>query len=338
MTSAQADLVGQVEARAVTDAEVAFFRENGWVRLKSLVSESGAATLLDSAKGVLGPTGTTHRGREGVDVGFDWWNDYHFPSREGIEPFTSLSRSRAMALNAQRFLGRPIGIRHFADMIGARAPVGTGDKDSETTYHQDYPGGQFDRTGNIVFWFALNDLPPERGVMRFLSGAQREGSLGYRPPDLFDRYPHLLERYELSEPMHLSPGDATVHGQYTFHGSPANSTNEPRWHYSTIYIPTDMRWTGARFHGRDLVDLTERGLFDHESFPQILEDPTDDGKSARWHIVGKGQPIEGGWALDIARANRVRRVRVDVADADAARAAISFHLDDEEPPTHITNC
>lgn len=65
-----------------------------------------------------------------------------------------------MRRNAQRMMGRRIAVRHFADMIGARAPVGGG-KDAGTTYHQDYSGGQMDRAGNVVFWIALSEMPPE---------------------------------------------------------------------------------------------------------------------------------------------------------------------------------
>ncbi|HWL42010.1 MAG TPA: phytanoyl-CoA dioxygenase family protein [Ilumatobacter sp.] len=326
------------EARAVTEDEIAFFRHNGWVKLPALVSPDAAAEMLAEAKRLLGPTGAEHRGRDGLDVAFDWWNDYHYPSRQGVEPFRSLARSGAMGRNAQRMMGRPIAVRHFADMIGARAPVGGG-KDAETTYHQDYPGGQFDRAGNVVFWIALNDMPPERGVMRFVSGAHREGSLGYRPPDLFDRYPYLLDRYELSEPMHLSPGDATVHGQYTFHGSPANTTDEPRWHFSTIYIPADMRWTGRTFHGRDLAQLEERGLFDDEAFPVIADGDgvtPDDVADLGWRVVGRGHQHGDAWSWDVVRANKVRRVRVvGAADASDARQVIEARLGADEPPAEL---
>ena len=36
----------------------------------------------------------------------------------------------------------------------------------------------FDRVGGLAFWVALDDVPAERGTMRFLSGSQRQGCLG----------------------------------------------------------------------------------------------------------------------------------------------------------------
>jgi hypothetical protein len=332
-----------VQVREVTDDEVAFFQENGWVKLERLIPPELAGELLETGKQLLGPEGDSHEVREKVDVEFDLWNDYHFPAREAKEPFAALSYSPEMGRNAQRLMGRDIAVRHFADMLGARAPLARGGKAGEATYHQDYPGGHFDRRGNVVFWFPLHDMPPEQGVMRFISGAQREGSLGYRPPDLFNRYPHLLEQYSLSPPMHLKAGDATVHSHYTFHGSPPNSTDLPRWHYSTIYIPADMRWTGHFFHGADLVELEPRGLFDLPVFPivyppDVTGDPAEVPVGA-WRPVGEPRPVSGGWEWDLVRLNRVRIVRVEgVQDApDRGRSLVESRIgSEEEPPTVIT--
>jgi ectoine hydroxylase-related dioxygenase (phytanoyl-CoA dioxygenase family) len=257
-----------VKARAVTPEEVAFYRENGWVKLERLIEPDLAAELLAAAQELMGERGESAI-REGVDYETVWFNDYHFPAREGREPFASLTYAPDLGRNTQLFLERPIAVRHYSDMLAVKLPSSK-EKGAPTHAHQD-GGIQFDRIGKTTFWIALNEIPPERGAMRFYSGSQKEGPLGDRAHNLFEIYPYLQERYPLSEPIHLQPGDATVHSQLVIHEAPANTTTEPRWAYITLYFPTDAKYSGRLFHGLDDLGLTPGEPFDHPNFPLVCE-------------------------------------------------------------------
>lgn len=266
------DTLASQVAREVTNDEVERYRENGWVLLKGLVEPDLVRDLLGTARAIFGQDGSRHESRPGLDPRHEWWTDYHFPSEEGIEPFRTLNYSGAMGKNAQRLMGRDIAVKHFHDAIVCRAPAATG-RHSHTPYHQDYPCGPFDRGGYVQFWIALDEVPPERGSMRFYSGSQKLGSLGQRlDTEILEIYPDIEERFPLSDPVHLNPGDATAHGMYTIHGAPANATPEPRWSCISAFIPADTLYTGLQFIGMEArgIKLDDFGPFEQAPhFPVV---------------------------------------------------------------------
>jgi ectoine hydroxylase-related dioxygenase (phytanoyl-CoA dioxygenase family) len=105
--------------------------------------------------------------------------------------------------------------------------------------------------GELQFWLALDEVTPEMGAMRFLSGVHREGPLGAGAigapgEDLLAQYPKLCDVYEFSPPFHYRPGDATVHHGYMVHGAPPNLSDRPRCSYIFSYTPADTRWWNGR--------------------------------------------------------------------------------------------
>lgn len=118
------------------------------------------------------------------------------------------------------------------------------------------------------------DLTPEMGTMQFLSRSHRAGMLGRyfnRRDDvtLIDEHPWVLDEYEMSPPISLKAGDATVHDMNVIHAAPANSSNTPRWVYSTLWLPVSARYTGASNHRTDPLGLTLDMPMDHPKFPII---------------------------------------------------------------------
>lgn len=252
--------VGQTAplCRPVTASEVEFYRRNGWVKLKSLISVELADEILATGKRIMGvgPTRSVTRedvkqGGQVVDYGF--WVDYHYAAIDDeVEPLRSLALAPEMGLNSQRFFGRRVPAHLYVDLLACKNPPGEPGGDA-TNWHQDYPGLPFDRVGSHIVWIALNTIPPERGSLRFLSGSHREGPLGrdavLSGVDMREEHRDLLGSYDVSSPISLDPGDATVHSSLVVHSAPANSTSEPRWTYILGYFPGDTLYNGAR-HGR----------------------------------------------------------------------------------------
>jgi hypothetical protein len=242
--------------RDVTDDEVAFYQENGWAKLEGLITPELATQMVDAVREQM-EDGDAEAGEGSVDAGGKVhdrtvWRDWHFPGRDdGIEPFRSLAYSREIGHNAQRFQGREVGINYHADMMAVKMPSGHV-ASGPTGFHQDWVNFPFDRIGFLTFWIALDDIPPERGSMRFLSGSHQAGPLGkmglISGPEIPDYYPHLKERYPLSAPVHLHAGDATVHNGMVVHGAPPNATDKPRWAAIFSYHPSDTCYTGAPHH------------------------------------------------------------------------------------------
>jgi hypothetical protein len=243
-------------AREVTDEEVAFYQAHGWVKLDRLISPELAAEMrttveaevidaeADTVEGHITDGGRVH---DRADR-----RDWHFPARDdGLEPFRSLAYSRVIGHDAQRFVGRDVPINYHADLLAVKMPEGHV-ASGPTGFHQDWVNFPFDRAGFLTFWIALDEIPPERGAMRFLSHSQEAGPLGKMGllggKEVTEYYPDLATRYELSPPLHLHAGDATVHNGLVVHGAPPNTTDQPRWAYIMSYHPADTAYTGAPHH------------------------------------------------------------------------------------------
>ena len=156
--------------REVTDEEVAFYREHGWVMMKRLVDPDFAVEMLR-----VGQEWTQHRERE---------EHVERPNQglalaEGAEPFRSFMFSQRMAKNAtrlvdrKRFKGVDIPLRYRIDLLLLKPPGAHG-----STYHQDSSEHGSDRVGELQFWMALDEVTADMGAMRFVDRSHREGPLG----------------------------------------------------------------------------------------------------------------------------------------------------------------
>ena len=203
------------------------------------------------------------------------WRDWHFLARDDrLEPFRSIAYSREIGRNTQLLLGRDVPINYHADLMAVKMPAGA-KASGPTGFHQDWVNFPFDRVGFLTFWFALDRITPEMGAMRFYEGSHGGGPLGKTFVDgrrlpLDEYYLDLPDRYPLSEPITLNPGDATVHNGMVVHGAPENSTDKPRWVFLSSYHPADTCYTGAPHH----IFSRELGLevgkpIKHELFPAI---------------------------------------------------------------------
>jgi hypothetical protein len=219
--------------REITDEEVAFYQRNGWVKLDRLIEPELAAELLRIG-------GPRTQDESSLDPGLRFWKNAFGLAKDDVEPFRSLSCGETMGRNAQRLMNRKrlaaddVAVRYLNDLVVCKRA-----EDVATHFHQDQNG--LDRLGSLMFWFALDEVTPEMGAMRFLSGAHREGPLGFVPRegDILDLYPKLLDLYEWSPPLHYLPGDATVHHGCMIHGTPPNATDRPRWAYIVAYSAAD---------------------------------------------------------------------------------------------------
>lgn len=233
----------EIEAvlREVTDEEVAFYQEYGWVMMPRLVDPEFAAQLLRVGRE------WADRNREEIGPGKPVAG---LARNQETEPFRSFMFSERMAQNATRLVNRKrlkgvdVPLRYRIDLLLKKRPGAAG-----STYHQDSSEHGSDRVGELQFWLALAEVTPEMGAMRFVSRSHREGPLGSvfndDRGDLLKQFPNLTSVLELSPPLHYQPGDCTVHHGYTVHGGPDNTTDEPRWSYLFSYSPADTRyWNG----------------------------------------------------------------------------------------------
>jgi ectoine hydroxylase-related dioxygenase (phytanoyl-CoA dioxygenase family) len=270
-----------VRMREVNEDEVAFYQERGWVLLRELIPPELAAEALSKVQEAIESAPSVERSVHQMAeskyhiADGPQWRDWHFLARDDrLEPFRSIAYSREIGRNTQLLLGRDVPVNYHADLMAVKMPAGA-KASGPTGFHQDWVNFPFDRVGFLTFWFALDRITPEMGAMRFYEGSHHGGPLGKTFVDgrrlpLDEYYLDLPDRYPLSEPISLEPGDATVHNGMVVHGAPENSTDRPRWVFLSSYHPADTCYTGAPHH----IFSRELGLevgkpIRHELFPAI---------------------------------------------------------------------
>lgn len=258
--------------RDVTPEEVATFKKNGWVKLEGLIAPDLAAEVLVRMKAVMGGDAEKISGGGGGDPQFAHYKHIlrNYLGLWKVDPLlNALSHAPSMGRVASRFL-RDGAVRFLNDEGLAKMPASEGGK--PTPYHQDFPHAVYDRSAMVNIWIAVVDLPPARGAMRFLTGSHHAGPLGrtlLNKDDVVEQNPWLLEEYPLSEPLEMRPGDATVHGDLTIHGGPANMSDAMRWAYLVNLFNAQARYSGGPSYGEPVEGLEINGLYDTPRYPIV---------------------------------------------------------------------
>ncbi|MBC6459476.1 phytanoyl-CoA dioxygenase family protein [Actinomadura sp. HBU206391] len=259
-----------VPVRDVTDDEIVFFRANGWARLPALVVPEFVTDLRDRAL-------TRLRGREErprtsyVDRAFGQDRDI----AEHDEAFRALALSPRIARNAVRLMTGVEAVRLQVTNLLVKEPAGSdehGDGHGATVFHQDFPWMPMDRSAMLTVWLALADVPADMGSLRFYNRSHLHGTLGrsfVRDGDDAPSQHPWLTALELSPPLDLAAGDATVHSSLVVHGAPANRRDEPRLSFTATYFDAAALYTGAPYGQTDDLGLEVNRPFEHPRFPLV---------------------------------------------------------------------
>jgi len=254
-----------MRVRTVTDDEVAFFHTNGWAVLPAFVDAGTAGYLLEQTQEALRIQGTKGDFGDTVDRCFR-----AFPGVERASAFTrDVLLSPVMGNNMARLL-ELTDVRMLTDAFLLKTPSHAGDHDG-TLFHQDFPGNPVDRSNFLCVWIALHDMTPDAGTMRFYSGSHTKGVFGQvfaDGVDLRKRYGHLRDD-NLSPPLSMRAGDATIHHCLTVHGAPDNRSAAPRWAYNMCYMDADSRYTASPGNFPAGVTIEPFAVLDHPAFPRV---------------------------------------------------------------------
>jgi len=257
--------------RDVTRDEIAHYQQFGWVKLEQFIAVDLIGEILAVAKENMGENGD----RNAPPEAFAYFNPLtmHGLDHPVLGPVIRHCGRNASALMARK---APIGVRYFSDYYNVKLPAkskgGHGGKGA-TGWHQDFAAAGSDRSGALLFWIALDELPPEKGTMAFLNGSHRYGALGhystYGDGNVLDAYPEIRDNCTPTELQSYAPGDVTVHSNMTVHSAGLNMTNGPRWTYTIMVSPADACWNGGSVDAFDTKGLVQYQEFDDERFPII---------------------------------------------------------------------
>jgi ectoine hydroxylase-related dioxygenase (phytanoyl-CoA dioxygenase family) len=264
-------LAGRI--REVTDDEVAFYREHGWVRLDGLIDPLLAGEALAHAKLV---------------TGLDYDEFPHDPDEQQRFKERAEAASRIMCRLRDAFLWdflacRELGdaaarltgnrpLRLWSDHIFIKLPEGSGASDA-THVHQDFNAQSVDRIGSCQFWIVLGEITADMGSLQHYDRSHLAGPLGNVQSDeaFLAGYPELAERYPVTPARSYRPGDVVAHHPLSIHFAGPNRTNRVRWALTSYRIRADSLYCGIPCRWTDDIGLELWQPFDHPHFPIVAE-------------------------------------------------------------------
>ncbi len=232
--SAVSDLFSGVdpEAHRLTDEQVAFFREQGYVSGMRLLTDAQVEALRTELQEFFDPG---HEGRE-------LWHEYH--TNESGDPdnvlFHALGAWRirpgfhdalwnpAFAVPAAQLLAGPV--RFWHDQLFCK-PARHG---GVVAWHQDY--SYWTRTeplSHLTCWIGLDDATADNGCIQYIPGSHAWNLLPITglANDMDAIFQVLTDEQKEAfrpVPVELKAGEATFHHPLMVHGSYANRTDRPR--------------------------------------------------------------------------------------------------------------
>lgn len=221
----------------VSDEDVIFFRENGYVRFDGVLNEDELHLLqegMDAARRERRGFTRDLAGDGGAEQNrilqmLNLWEMY--------PAFEAYVRNGRIARMAARLTGSDeIYLYHDQALVKEPGPS------APSPWHQDQPYWPSKNPGMISCWMALDDVTIERGCMQFIPGSHKWGE--FPPVDFVGDGPGLKDLLSEEQhaawrpvPVELSAGDCTFHHGLTFHYTNANTTPHVRRALVAIFIP-----------------------------------------------------------------------------------------------------
>jgi ectoine hydroxylase-related dioxygenase (phytanoyl-CoA dioxygenase family) len=219
----------------ISDETIRFYRENGYIKLKEVLSpsllcryrEAISALVAESSVGVAPIAERDTYGRAFLQI----WNLW-----TKSEMARSLVFSERLARIATELM-QVSGVRIYHDQALYKEPGG-----GITPWHADQYYWPVSNDNMITAWIPLQDTPVEMGPLAFCEKSHRvqigrDLEIGDNSEMTLKKALESLRREESS----FSLGDISFHAGWTFHRAGANSTTRPREVMTVIYMDENMR-------------------------------------------------------------------------------------------------
>jgi ectoine hydroxylase-related dioxygenase (phytanoyl-CoA dioxygenase family) len=236
----------------LTDEQVAFFKENGYLSIDAITTPEEIARITTIYDDLFTRKAGRERGDQ-FDLGGADEDDKQAvlpqilnPSRYAPELAETLYHANALAI-ARQLLGEEA--RYNGDHAIMKPPHSP----APTPWHQDEAYWNPSQTySSLSVWMPLQAVDTHNGCMEFIPKSQALEILPHRSIG-GDQRVHGLELdadYDLSQAVAcpLPAGGATFHASTTLHYTSANNSDEPRRAYILIFgLPATPRAEPRRF-------------------------------------------------------------------------------------------
>lgn len=232
----------------LTDREVRFYRELGYLPLPGFVDAEAVASLREEVFTVLEANGVTRASLSAASSAADRLRQCNQHLAGSM--LETLIHGEATLAIASRLIGGPAHVYLPFTAVKAGGGGGTFDYHQDNNYTQHEPA-----VGSINIWVALDDMTPDNGCLRVIPGSHEQGQLTSRRSDHGDSHQKLdIDEADLL-PVRMRAGDAVAFTRWTVHGSGANHTDEPRVAYALQYHREDVKFLDKKDgQWRRLVD------------------------------------------------------------------------------------
>lgn len=247
----------------VTEADLGFFREHGYLAIDELLDEDEIAAALDGMHALLAGDvpefdGVQYESELAEEVDdpealppevkqdyvrkFMWFAEHEERLRAPAE------EPELLDLLSTLVGGEP---ERFQDMALLKPPEGGREK----PWHQDKAYFDLDLDAPVVgVWIALDEATAENGCMHVIPGSHKDG-----PVEHFDRRDWQIcdtdVQVDEDVMVPLEPGGALLFDGFIHHGTPPNRSGKRRRALQFHYTAADATWLDERpavYEGEDV--------------------------------------------------------------------------------------
>jgi 2-oxoglutarate-dependent dioxygenase len=223
-----------VEPMTLTDSEVRFYHEQGYLPLPGFLRADAVAALRDEVYEVLAANGIDRAAlahASGTADKLRQCSQYLAGSH-----LDELINGQSTLACAERLIGgRAV---RYLPFTAVKAAGGGG----TMHFHQDNNYTRHDPAlGSINIWVALVDMTPENGCLQVMPGSHTRQHDAHESDD-HDGHRQVDVDPLACVPIRMRAGDAVAFSRWTVHGSGRNDTDEPRVAYALQYHRDDVRW------------------------------------------------------------------------------------------------
>ncbi len=218
---------------ALTHEQVEFYRENGYVKLKQVLS----AELLEHYRLAIHER-VAELSRDALPM--EQRDTYGKAFLQIMNLWTESATVREFVFGKR--LGRIAaelmgcrGVRIYHDQALYKEPGG-----GITPWHADQYYWPVDSERTVTAWVPLQATPTEMGPLIFSEKSHRL-QVG-RDLEISDESEMTLEQFRMENSAY-DLGDVSFHSGWTFHRAGANTTDKPREVMTMIYMDEDIRVT-----------------------------------------------------------------------------------------------
>lgn len=218
--------------RTLTDAELAFYADHGWLVVRGVLAPERAAALADAIDAVVPATSYVAWGDNMVEIA-------------GISRASAIL-AEAVHDPALAALAGAVLAAERVQLLQDTALVKPARGNARLAWHQDHSYLTYlDRPGVVTARIALTPCTEANGCLRVLDGSHRWGlhgdDLAFRTTNVEDTRgalpTELAARADAVERLvELEPGDVSLHGCLTFHGSGTNGSDVTRKTLAIRYL------------------------------------------------------------------------------------------------------